>query len=460
MTHGDENFNIKKGNKIQKQDLNTTYQALDNRIVGLCQTSLALRRKLTHLSMTHGSDLEVGKGIDSKLELIYSGQKSEIDNENEILAILEKQKFALLEDPSKSPPRSPPRSAALQNKSEGILPSGLNDEVGHAVQKEMISAISQVIWSDKFEISFLDFKRKQRWTAHKASAMFKSFLLSQQFRALHASKCGVTRFDEDTTGVYAEVDEDEADGIQLNGMEKRIGKFTKPVRESLELSLSTHILDNLDHLAEIYSRARRDFLSNMTLCCKMKREKLEKKKKYEADLRVRREKLKKEVHRCRSILDQEQEIEIGQNAALTTRHSNSKSAQRKISLDAPTIWPKPTVNVVDSTVARALTNTVEYAKKIRTQGGGLPTPQSRAGDHRILVHHITTMQRMYRGHLMRRYVWALKWISCIWEKAFYPTEGHNDMLELGYMKLDDFEATYEHFCFNMYELFCCKYGNY
>ncbi|KDO29866.1 hypothetical protein SPRG_19743 [Saprolegnia parasitica CBS 223.65] len=392
------------------------------KLVGLCQSNDALRRRVAHLFMTHGEYADSDAGDDDGLELVPGHATVIRPNENEILALLHKQ--------GRGAGGATQHPSIQRAKSDVMLPIAIDDDVAKAVQHDMIMTIPSVAWTAKFEDAYMRFKRGRPKAKLNSVQVFRSYLMTPEFRALHALTYGATRFHEDTTGTFGN---DESDHPLHHGLQKRLSKLTPPMRSSLELSLSNHMLDNFDHLLDMYTSARRDFLAQMTQCGKRQRHAARQLKEAKQHLESRRADVKKEVAKTRAML--------GHRVIAARLHTPRDPAHIEGS-------DKHAVTMIVSASKRAAANlqlSIEYAKTTTIEGGGLPTRALCLKQQRALTHHIVYIQRLYRGHMARRYVYSLKWLFFMWRHLFFPSTVLPRDSVYGFMHIDDFEASFEYF---------------
>ncbi|EQC42407.1 hypothetical protein SDRG_00143 [Saprolegnia diclina VS20] len=420
----------------------SAFLGLDMKLVDLCRSNDALRRRVAHLFMTHGEYADSDAGDDDDLELV-PGRATVVkrSNENEILALLHKQNAQGLGASGTALHPSIQRA-----KSDVALPIAIDDDVAKAVQHDMIMTVPSVAWTAKFEDAYMRFKRGRPKAKLNSVQVFRSYLMTPEFRALHAMTYGATRFHEDTTGTFAN---DETDHPLHHGLQKRLSKLTPPMRSSLELSLSNHMLENFDHLLDMYTSARRDFLAQMTQCGKRQRHAARQLKEAKQRLESRRADVKKDVAKTRAMLGHRviaarlhtprdpAHIEGSDKHAVTMIVSASKRAAAKS-------WKK-IKEAEKCNVARSLQLSIEYAKTTTIEGGGLPTRALCLKQQRALTHHIVYIQRLYRGHMARRYVYSLKWLFFMWRHLFFPSTVLPKDSVYGFMHIDDFEASFEYF---------------
>ncbi|OQR80891.1 hypothetical protein ACHHYP_17087 [Achlya hypogyna] len=412
------------------------FRGLDLKLVDLCQSNVALRRRMVHLSMTHGEYADSDDGSDGDDVELVPGPVTVADaKENEILALLHKQAS-----------KEPQVASIQRSKSDVALPAAIDKDVAKAVQHDMIMTVPAVTWTAKFETAYLGFKRGRPKSKLHSVQAFRSYLMTPEFRALHAATYGATRFDEDTTGTFAS---DDADHPLHHGIHKRLGKLTKPMRASLELSLSNHVLENFDQLLAMYTTARRDFLAQMTRCGKWERHQTRLLKETRAQLDKRRAEVLGDVAKTRALLGKRviaarlhtprdpAHIEGSDKHAVTTIVSASKRAAAKS-------WKK-IKETEKCNLARSLQLSMDYARTVPVEGGGLPTRALCLRQQRARSHHIVYIQKLYRGHMARRYVYSLKWLFFMWRHLFFPATVLPKDTTYGFMHIDDFEASFEYF---------------
>ncbi|OQR90540.1 hypothetical protein THRCLA_22539, partial [Thraustotheca clavata] len=417
----------------------SAFVGLDNKLIDLCHSNVALRRRMVHLSMTHSSSADM-EGESDEIELIAADAEVEDEREKEILALLNKQRK--IQDDEKCNP------SVQRLKSQVELPEAIDQDVALAIQHDMIMTVPSITWTARFEKQYLLFKRSKPKSNLNSVQLFRSYLMQPDFRAMHAATYGATRFHEDTTGEFAATD---LDMPLQQGIHKRFKRLSKPMRDSLELSLSNHMLENFEQLLSMYTTARRTFLSHMTKCNKLTRRRCRKAKEEKAELQLRRAEVQKQVAKTRTALGTQPIparlhtprdptlIEGSNKHAVTTIVSASKRA-------AARSWKK----IKDSekcNVARSLQLSIEYAKAVPVQGGGLPSKALCTRQQEELRHHIIYIQRLYRGHMARRYVYSLKWLFFMWRQLFFPSTVLPSDSNYGFMHIDDFEASYEYFCY-------------
>ncbi|KAF0696021.1 Aste57867_13184 [Aphanomyces stellatus] len=426
----------------------TQYQGLDAKIVDLCESNVPLRRRLAHLSMTHVDEKPSGCCTDDDLELVGGSDVLDDPEENELLAILHRK---VVTDSHEGATSSSSTHPCIQrSKSEIVLPPAVDHDVAEAIQDAMVMTIPSVKWTAAFEIPYLQFKRKRRGAAANLSSaqLFRSFLMTPVFRQMHATTYGATHVHEDSTGDIVAPD---LDPMRKRGLQKRFHKLAKPIRESLELSLSTHMLQTLDHMTTMYTAARRDFLASMSAFAKYERHQTVAGRDMQARLAEKREKMRHDVEKTREMLAH---VVVPLDNK-TPRVEDFLKPAAKRTKDHSTAW-KRIKDIEQCNAARGLEASVAYAKMIHTDGigGGITTEAVLARQHDALAGYILYIQRTYRGHLARRYVWALKWTCCMWKHIFYPPlqvtmrpPDGDELQRRGFLRLDDFEATYDYFCF-------------
>ncbi|ETW00776.1 hypothetical protein H310_07314 [Aphanomyces invadans] len=434
--------------------IESQYLGLGTKIVQLCESNVPLRRRLAHLSMIHAE--EVDGDSEDDLELI-GGQGLKDPREDELLALLRKQDAAFSSTSSESLHICHP--SIQRSKSAMVLPPAVDQDVAEAIQHDLVTTLPTVQWTAAFEIPYLKFKQKRRGANLSSAQMFRAFLLTPTFRQLHSAANGTTCFDEDKTGEYASLD---VDATQKRGLQKRFQKLAKPIRESLVLSLSSHMLDTLAHMTAMYTAARRDFLANMSKYSKYEREQNEVAKHHAAALSGKRDQLRQDVDRTKHHLNA-----LAQRTTTIHSVSSSKShvittprmpdflkpivSPKKVTKDHSPAW-KRIKDLEQCNTTRSLQASVAYAKAIHTDGigGGVTTAAVLHRQHETMACYIVYIQRHYRGHLARRYVWALKWMCVMWRYIFLPDDILDTpagALERGFLRLDDFEAMMEYFSY-------------
>ncbi|RHY13196.1 hypothetical protein DYB25_009042 [Aphanomyces astaci] len=346
----------------------TPYVGLDTKIVQLCESNVPLRRRLAHLSMVHAD--EVDGDPEDDLELI-GGDGLKDPHEDELLALLRKQ------DAAASSCVSHP--SIQRSKSALVLPRAVDHDVADAIQHDLVTSVPSVrhesiIIFRSPHIPYLHFKRKRRGSTLSSAQMFRSFLLTPAFRQMHAAAYGTIRLDDDTTGEFA-TSHDDVDTTQKRGLQKRFQKLAKPIRESLELSLSSHMLTTLEHMTAMYTAARRDFLAGMSVYSKHERHQNHLAKHQAAALMDKRDKLRQDVERTT------------QHLAALARLTSPKSPSQTFHVTTPRVpdFLKPVAkrptkeeqhspawkHIKDSELCnttRSLRASVAYAKAIHTDG--------------------------------------------------------------------------------------------
>ncbi|CAK4134686.1 unnamed protein product [Aphanomyces euteiches] len=391
--------------------------------------------------MTHVEEKKDGHASDDDLELVGGGHLDD-PHENELLAILRKRAASDLKSVHPSIQRS---------KSAVVLPVSVDHDVADAVKHDLsVVAVPKVVDWPFCQCLYTKFKRKRRGGASSSAQLFRSFLMTPLFREMHAELYSTAQYEEEALGEASP--DDELLTTRKRTLQKRFEKLAKPIRDSLELSLSTHMLEAFDHLSSIYTAARRDFLSGMSRCSKMERRHLAAERSRQAKLAEKREKMRLEVDKTKQHL--KHAASPSATLSKTPRVRDFLKPAPKRTKEQSFVW-KRVKDVERCNPARSLQASIAYARSIHTEGigGGILTAEALARQSHALVDYVVFIQRLYRGHLARRYVWALQWTCCMWKHLFFPPivpgsyRDDDEPSSRGFLRLDDFETIYEYFCF-------------